>query len=183
MVKHQDNQLEMSYGVRYLRLRDDFLVNGEGGVLGTSFWDTRIDNHLVGPQIALRWLHQYNRVRLDWGGRFLFGYNVQNWEQVASLGEDLIPGQNNHPLYFPPTFSNHGRRDEDFSPTVEMRVQASYQFTNSISAKLGYNALFVDNIRRAAQQVDYTLPSMGFIDGGTQEIFINGVTFGFDVVY
>ena len=183
MQKHQNNEIEFSYGARYVRLRDEFVVNGFGGVLGTSSWDTRIDNNMVGPQVALRWLHQRNRMRLDWGGRFLFGYNVQNWEQDASLGEDLIPGQNNHPLYFPPTVSNHGRRDDDFSPVVEMRVQASYQLTSSLSAKLGYNALFMDNIRRAAQQVDYTLPSMGFIDGGTQDIFINGANFGFDVVY
>ena len=183
MAKHQNNELEFSYGARYLRLRDDFLVNAEGGVLGTSFWDTRIDNNMVGPQVALRWLHQRGRVRWDWGGRCLFGYNISNWEQTAALGEDLIPGQHNHPLYFSPTYSTHGKRDDDFSPVVEMRVQASYQLTGSIAAKLGYNALFIDNIRRAANQVDYTLPNMGFIDGGTQDIFINGATFGFEVVY
>lgn len=183
MVKHQNNELEFSYGARYVRLRDQFIVNGVGGVLGDSFWDTRIDNNLVGPQVGLKWLHQKDRLRLDWGGRFLFGYNVQNWEQSVGLGEDLIPGQANHSLYMGPTTAEHGRRDDDFSPLVEMRVEASYQVTGSIAAKLGYNAMFIDNIRRASQQVDYTLPRMGFIDGGTQDIFINGVTFGVDVVY
>ena len=121
---------------------------------------------------------------IEWGGRCLFGYNVQNWDQTSALGEDLIPGQHNHPLYFPPTWTVHGRQKNDFSPLVEMRVQASYQITGALALRLGYNATFVDNIRRAAQQVKYELPSMGFRDdGGTQEIFINGATFGFEAVY
>ena len=61
MQKHQNNEVEFSYGVRYLRLRDIFLVNGFGGVMGTSFWDTRITNNLVGPQLGLNWFHQRNR--------------------------------------------------------------------------------------------------------------------------
>jgi len=183
MAKHQNNDLEFQYGVRYLRLRDNFLVNGSGGVLGTSFWDTTITNNLVGPQIALKWKHQRRRILFDFGGRFLFGYNIQNFNQTAALGEDLIPGQHNHPLFFPPTVSKHGKQENDFSPVVELRAQASYQLSSAIALKLGYTATFVDNIRRAAQQVKYQLPNMGFRNGGTQEIFISGVNFGFEAVY
>ena len=183
MAKFQNNDVEFTYGARYLRLRDQFNVNGEGGVLGSSFWDTTITNNLVGPQIGLKWLCQKNRIRYDFNGRFLFGYNVQNWEQTAALGEDLIPGQHNHPLYFPPSYSHHGKSEQDFSPLVEMRLQASYQITRALAAKLGYTATFIDNIRRASQQVKYELPNMGFRDGGTQEIFVNGVNFGFEAVY
>jgi hypothetical protein len=83
-----------------------------------------------------------------------------------------------------PTVSSHGQQDNDFSPTAEMRVNGSYQISRAIALNLGYTATFVDNIRRAAQQVKYELPNMGFREGaGTQEIFINGVNFGFDVVY
>ncbi len=188
MTKKQGNELELSYGVRYLRLKDNFLVNGTGGVLGTSFWDTTITNNLVGPQIAMKWRRQRRRLLLDFGGRFLFGYNIQNFDQSAALGEDLITGQHNHPLFLQPTVSTHGKQENDFSPLVEIRAQASYQVTSAIALKLGYTATFIDNIRRASQQVRYRLPGngnsfMGFRDGGTQEIFINGVNFGFDVVY
>ncbi|MEM9351927.1 MAG: BBP7 family outer membrane beta-barrel protein [Planctomycetota bacterium] len=183
MAKHQNNNLMIAYGARYLRLNDNFIVNGEGGTLGTSSWDTLIENHIVGPQIALSYQHQRGKFHWDWNGRFLFGYNIQNWAQTAALGEDHVTGQVNAPLYFPPTYSTHGRQDNDFSPVAEMRVQLSYQLTNALALKLGYNALLVDNVRRAAQQVDYSLPSMGFIDGGTSEIFANGVSFGFEAVY
>jgi hypothetical protein len=67
---------------------------------------------------------------------------------------------------------------------VELRAQASYQITRALAARLGYTATFVDNIRRASAQVKYELPNMGFRDEEiTQDILINGVNFGFDVVY
>jgi hypothetical protein len=184
MVKNQNNIIEFGYGVRYLRLRDNFDVNGSGGVMGASFWETRVDNNLVGPQIALKWNHQRSRFNLDFGGRFLFGYNIMNFEQEAALGTDLLPGQYNRSLYMGPTYSTHGKQENDFSPLVELRLQGSYKLTRALAARLGYTATFVDNISRAAQQVKYELPNMGFRDNeGNQEIFINGVNFGFDVVY
>ncbi len=184
MVKNQNNVVEFGYGVRYLRLRDKYDVIGFGGTMGESFWDTRIDNNLVGPQISLKWMHQKNRFRLDWSGRFMFAYNIMNMEQDAALGQDLIPGQYNRALFFGPTVVSHGQQDNDFSPTAEMRVKGSYQLSRALSLNLGYTATFVDNIRRSAQQVKYELPNMGFREGAkTQEIFINGVSFGFDVVY
>ncbi len=185
MAKHQNSSLQFSYGARYLRLRDQFRVVATGGVLGNSFWDTQIFNNVVGPQVCLKYMHQLHRVRVDWTGRCLFGYNIQNFEQTDSLGQDLIPGQFNRPLFFPPTYSVHGKQENFFSPVAEMRVQASYQLTTAIALRLGYTAIFVDNISRAAAQVRYELPRMGFRDdqAGKQEIFINGVNFGVDAVY
>ncbi|MCC6492254.1 MAG: BBP7 family outer membrane beta-barrel protein, partial [Pirellulales bacterium] len=185
MAKHQNNEITLSAGVRYLQLNDQFIVNAEGGVMGLSFWDTQVVNHLVGPQIGINWHHQRRRVGFDLNGRCLLAYNVQNFDQTAALGEDLITGQHNHPLYFPPSYSTHGKQENFFSPTAEMRVQGSYQVTQAIALKLGYTAIFVDNISRAAAQVRYELPQMGFNDGtaGKQEIFINGVDFGVEAVF
>ncbi len=97
----------------------------------------------------------------------------------------MIPGQLNRPLFFPPTYAVHGQQENFFSPVAEMRVQASYQLTSAIALRLGYTAIFVDNISRAAAQVKYELPQMGFRDGqaGKQEILINGVNFGAEAVY
>ncbi|MEQ8208714.1 MAG: BBP7 family outer membrane beta-barrel protein [Lacipirellulaceae bacterium] len=184
MATKQNSFLQMGYGVRFFQLDDNFRVDGQGGVLGDSFWDTSIVNNIVGPQIALAYKSQRGRFLFDFNGRFMFGYNIQNMDQTAALGEDLIPGQHNHPLYFPPTVSNHGRQEEDFAPLVEIRANASYQVTKALALKLGYTGTFVDNIRRASQHVRYRLPDMGFRDdAGTQNIFVNGVNGGFEVVY
>jgi hypothetical protein len=185
MTKHQNNEVEVAVGVRYLRLRDRFTVTGFGGVMGFSTWDTKIDNNLVGPQIQATWTHQRNRLQLALDGRFLFGTNIQNFNQDVSLGEDLIPGQLNRGLYFVATVADHGKQEIFFSPTAELRAQASYKITKAIAAKLGYTAIFVDNISRSANQVRYELPRMGFRDdqAGEQHIFMNGVDFGFELVY
>jgi hypothetical protein len=114
----------------------------------------------------------------------MFAYNVQNFEQDVALGQDLLPGQYNRPLYFNPTVANHGKQEEMFSPTVEFRAAANYQITRSLAFKLGYTAIFIDNIGRAAANVKYELPNMGFRDdAGTQEILMNGVDVGFDLVF
>ena len=57
-------------------------------------------------------------------------------------------------------------------------MEASYNLTRSVALQLGYTATFIDNLRRAAPAVNYTLPNMGFVDAGTQEIFVSGVNLG-----
>lgn len=197
MTKHQNNDVEVGVGVRYMRLRDQFLVNGTDGTIGDSFWDTKIDNNLVGPQIMGKWTHQRHRMRLDVGGRFMFAYNISNFEQDVALGEapqdvfgnpitdrSLLAGQYNRPLYFNPTVAQHGKQENDFSPTVEFRAAANYQITRALSFKLGYTAIFIDNINRSAANVKYELPNMGFRDDvGTQHILLNGVDVGLDLVF
>ncbi|MCH8839994.1 MAG: BBP7 family outer membrane beta-barrel protein [Planctomycetes bacterium] len=183
MVKHQNNRLSIAYGARYLRLRDRFAFVGEGSILGMTSVDQRIDNNIVGPQIHARWDHQKGRFLWTLDGRCLLGYNVSNWDQVGLFGQELVPGGMNRLLYGQPTSSAYGRQDNDFSPVVELRAETSYQITNAIAWKLGYTALFVDNIHRAASTVRWRAPDWGFLTEGTQEIFINGVNFGFEAVY
>jgi len=183
METKQNNFVELGAGVRYFRMRDDFDVAGIGGTLGDSFWDTRVTNSLIGPQISAKWTHQRKRWNLDVGGRFMFAYNVQDFEQNTALGRNLVPGQYNRPLYMVTTVTDHGKQENDFSPTAELRADLNYQLTRSVALRLGYTGMFIDNVSRAASQVRYELPRMGFIDGqaGKQNVFINGANFGFDV--
>ncbi|WP_145061158.1 BBP7 family outer membrane beta-barrel protein [Adhaeretor mobilis] len=184
MAKNQNSYMQLGYGVRYYQLDDKFRVDGQGGVMGDSFWDTSIVNNIVGPQVALNYKVQKKRFLFDFNGRCLLGYNIQNMDQTVGMGEDLIYAQNNHPLNLHPTYANHGKQEEDFSPVVEIRANASYQVTGAIALRLGYTGTFVDNIRRASQHVRYRLPDMGFREGaGTQDIFINGVNVGVEAVY
>jgi hypothetical protein len=76
------------------------------------------------------------------------------------------------------TAFRHGKQEQEFSPLVEFRTEVGYYLTEDFALKLGFNATFIDNIRRASRHVDYTLPNMGFIEGGTEEIFVSGVNIG-----
>ena len=170
--------VEMLYGVRYMNFDDHFYVGGEGGVLGRSFWNTEINNRLMGPQVGCRWTRSHGRWGLSADARALMAVNVQNWEQDASIGEDLVPSSNNHPLYFSPTVSHHGKRKYEFAPMGELKINSNYQLAKGVSLNLGYNGVFAYGVRRAATHVHYRLPNMGFVDGKRETILISGLNMG-----
>lgn len=178
MAKHQNNYLQMYYGVRYLQLYDEFRVNAQGSILGQSTWDTSFKNQIVGPQVAMRWVNQRQRWRLQADARFMFGYNTADWDQIGLMGEELIPGAVNRPLYARPTAFSHGLQEQEFAPVGELRVQASYQLTKSFSLKAGYTGMYLGGIKRAATSVRYALPDMGYVNSGTQDFLSNGFDLG-----
>ena len=184
MAKHKNNNsIELYYGVRYLRFRDNFVVNGEGGVLGLSTWDTQIINNVIGPQVAMRWTQTRGRWSANMNGRFTFGYNVSNWDQSGFIGEDLIPGASNHPLYLRPKSFKYGRRDDDFSPIAEMRMEIAYNVTKSVALKAGWTGMYVGNIYRASTHIHYRLPDMGFLLGNPEHVIVHGATGGIEFNY
>ena len=76
------------------------------------------------------------------------------------------------------TSFNHSTHWIEFSPIIELRVEAHMQLTNIIAVKAGYTGMFVNNVVRAADMVDYTLPNMGItrnLDGNLQPVYIQGL--------
>ncbi len=183
MAKHQNNRLTIAYGARFLRLYDDFNVVGQGSILGQTTWNTSFTNNIVGPQVALQWVNERQRWRIETDARFMFGYNVANWNQVGLMGEELIPGALNRPLYARPTAFAHGLREQEFAPVGELRVKASYHFTKSFALNFGYTGSVISNIRRAAPSVRYALPDFGYVDAGSQTMLTNGFDLGVEFVH
>ena len=182
-VNRQGEFIELAYGVRFFRLNDEFTFDGDGGILGRTYALTRADNQIVGPQIRGRWSRQKGRWNLGVDGRFMFGYNIQDQTQNGAIGEDLQPGAVNALLFAQPHAVDYGRQQQNFSPLAELRVDTSYQITGAIAAKLGYTGMFVDNVTRASETVNWYIPDLGLRRGGEQDVFINGVDFGFEAVY
>ena len=182
-VKQQRNYFAIGYGARFFDFQDYFLWDGRGDLLGRAYAETEAKNQIVGPQVRLKWTHRQKRWGLDVDGRFLFGYNITDMKQWGAIGEDLMPGALNRLVHAQPTAFSYGQREDHFSPMAELRVEGSYQITSALALKLGYTGIFADNITRASQIVTYRLPDMGMSDGGNEEVFINGVDFGFEAVY
>ena len=182
-AKHQNNEITLSWGARYLKIYDEFRVDALGSILHDAFWDTSFTNQIVGPQVAVRWTNQRQRWRLQADGRFLFGYNVADWDQIGLTGFGMVPGALNQPLHARPTAFTHGQREQEFSPVAELRVQAAYQFTSSFAFKVGYTGAYIGNVRRAAPSVHYRLPEMGYLDAGTQQLLVNGFDLGVEFVH
>jgi hypothetical protein len=151
-------------------------------------WDLGIDNDVVGPQIEVGYEMENNRWTVGTSFRAMFGANFQNASEYGYTGGPLTNtltgfptqtfGTTNQPLN---NFFNKSSSVE-FAPLGELRVDAEYKITDNVSLKVGYTAILITGIGRAADRIVYALPDMGILDGGNkQHFFADGVTFGFEI--
>jgi hypothetical protein len=225
MTSHSGGTFELFLGARYYELNDNFrvrtgvvggdtqgttlLANGLLAVnkvpafLDGSYWLTAAENHVVGPQIGMRWFKKQGRWMFSTEGRFMAGVNCQNVSQQVDMGPKLNPGARTRILYqtiapflpysaqyyqpFQPltmahTTATHGEYAQEWSPLIEMRVEGRYQITRAISFHAGWTGWWIDGIARASSLVKYHLPDMGIDMLENREgVFVNGLTLGFDV--
>jgi hypothetical protein len=176
---HFGSTVEFTLGGRYLELKDQFWVDARGGNFTDSYWDTHSHNEIAGPEIGMRWYHPIGRFAISAEGRFTAGINAQSVTQDGLLASGLS-APNAAPL--PTLMSAHSFTNSEhwieFSPIIELRVEAHMQLTNIIAVKAGYTGIFVNNVVRAADMVDYTLPNLGItrdLNGNMQNVYIQGL--------
>ena len=161
------------------------------GALGDSLWDTEADNHVVGPQIGMRWFRQTGRWRLSGEGRFFAGINNQSVRQTGYLGSELngsvlVTGM---PAGVNPLGFSHYATEVEFSPAWEVRLDLHYQFTRAVSVKAGWTGFWIDSIARGSALVDYNIhdpdnnyATMGIdMTGNRQTLFAHGFNIGIEV--
>jgi hypothetical protein len=183
---HLGGQLEFTVGGRYFELKDQFWVNAEGGNMTDSFWNTHSHNEIGGPEIGARFYQPWGRFAITAESRFTAGINAQSLTQDGLLGRELIAGANTAPQ---PTLMNataftNSTHFIEFSPIIELRVEARMQLTNIIAVKAGYTGIFINNVARAADMVNYTVPTMGIsrgLEGNLQNVYIQGLNLGFEI--
>lgn len=188
---HKGGVLEFFAGVRYMRFLESFDVLATGGILDESFWWTRAENDLVGPQVAMRYFLNRGPWTISADGRFMAAANFQNIRQRGSLASNLSPdgppgnitrAAANQPLIMSPlTFTNEADLHE-FSPVVELRLMVSRQISKALSLRLGWTALYIDNIARPTHMVEYRLPTMGIRrENNRQDLITNGFNIGLEL--
>ena len=149
--------LEFTAGGRYLELKDQFWVDARGGNLTDSYWNTTSHNEIAGPEIGVRYYQPYGRFGISAEGRFTAGINAQSVDQDGILASGLVASQNvaPQPLLMGATGFNNSTHWVEFSPIIELRVEAHMQLTNIIAVKAGYTGIFINNVVRAADMVNY----------------------------
>jgi len=202
---HRGGIFEWLLGVRYMELHDHFNVDARtpidadedgamdsiGNTLGESFWYTRAENHIVGPQVAVRWFRKQDRWTWSAEGRFFAGFNSQNIRQRVGLGGDLVPPAGTTtitgpvpglPLAMGPKNYNHTAHANEWSPAAELRVELTYQLTRAVSFDVGWTGLWIDGIARGSNMIVYELPGMGIdMANNRQGTFVNGINIGVSV--
>jgi hypothetical protein len=189
-------------GGRYLELKDQFWVDARGGNLTDSYWNTTSHNELAGPEIGIRWLQPIaGRCSISAEGRFTAAVNAQAVDQDGILAAGLVAGQNlsqaqqaangqtvtfAYPTLMGATSFTHSTHWVEFSPIAELRVEAHMQLLNIVTVKAGYTGMFVNNVVRAADMVDYTVPTMGItrnLNGNLQPMYAQGLNLGIEFNY
>ncbi|MDZ7616004.1 MAG: BBP7 family outer membrane beta-barrel protein [Patescibacteria group bacterium] len=164
------------------------------GALSDSFWDTKADNHVIGPQLGMRWFRQHGRWRLSSEGRFFAGINNQSVTQTGYLNSEanssvLITGM---PAGVSPLGFSHRESKVEFSPAFEIRLDLHYQITRAVSLKTGWTGFWIDSIARGSALVDYNITTpddpqkpysaMGIdMAGNKQTVFAHGFNIGIEV--
>ncbi len=172
--------LEFTAGGRYFELKDQFWVDARGGNLTDSYWNTTSHNEIAGPEIGVRYYQPIGRCGISAESRFTAGVNAQSVLQDGILGSGLTASTNAapEPLLMNATSFTSSSHWVEFSPIIELRVEAHMQLTNIIAVKAGYTGIFINNVARAADMVNYTVPTMGItrdLQGNLQPVYMQGL--------
>lgn len=194
---HLGGELEFLLGGRYFELKDQFWVDARGGNLTDSYWNTNTHNEIGGPEIGARFVQPIGRFSFSVESRFTAGINAQAIEQDGLLGADLSlgypspPNLTTHttpvppqPFLMGPTGFTHSTHFIEFSPLIELRAEARMKLTNMITVKAGYTGIFINNVARAADMINYTVPNMGIttaLNGNLQPVYIQGLNLGIEI--
>jgi hypothetical protein len=198
MTCHDGGTFEMFLGGRYVELNERYNFtcgdNPTGVAVNTpassyladSAWETDADNHIVGPEIGLRYFRKQGRWTFDGESRFTAGINLQNFHQYVNMGPELNPSNNPpppfQPLALPPTVTTSSAFVDEFSPVCELRLEARYQVTQAISLHAGWTGTYIGNVARATSVTFYQIPGLGIDTSQNKEsLFFNGLTLGFDI--
>lgn len=184
-TRHKQQQgrwdsLRLTYGARFLSVKDDYYFQGLGSILGRTTVSTDIENQIVGPQIGLKWTRRDGPWNFIVEARGTAGYNIVDVDQNGIFGEEAIPGALNRSATARTTTSVDGFRFDEFSPLGELRVQLQYRLAESISLQAGYTAKYVGNIHRGGVSTAWNAPDFGVHDL-TSDLFVNGLNLGVEL--
>ena len=183
--------------------------------LSDTYWVTEAQNRVVGPQIGFRWFKLFNRWTLSCEGRFLAGYNAQTVRQRGRVGTELANGYDEgsdegeegsssisssltqYRVYTPYRMLqavgfDYREFKGEWSPAAELRLQAAYQITNSVSFRAGWTGFWMDGLARSSTLTTYNLfdgsetavkyKVMGIdMDKNRQDIFTHGINVGIEI--
>jgi hypothetical protein len=174
--------------------------------LNNSLWSTRAQNNLVGPQIALRVAKQRGHWITSFEARGSVTANFESITQKTNLGDhafsSVVPTITQASPGTMVTLSNptnlalfNGAGTVNFlglgsnthlfrttvAPIAEFRFQTTYAITSNVGLKFGYTGIFVANIARASNSVDYSGPNLISIKKDNEIFFANGINMGVEI--
>jgi hypothetical protein len=178
----RQNGLGIIYGVRMIERQTGIYVTADGGLLGSAYWHTEAENHVLGPQLGLMLLRSAGRWSLRFQATAMAGFNYGDVQQNGSIGQRLIPGALNRALFGRPTSFRNVHPHDEISPSGELRAEATYRVTDRISFALTWSGIAIGNALLSENRIGDSMPDLGLIDPGEQQILVHNLFCGVTVV-
>jgi hypothetical protein len=180
-VGKKKNGVGLIYGVRMIEREDFESLRGTGGIFGSVRSETVAANHVMGPAVGLVWIRTRGRWSARLQGLVSVGFNSGSVEQNNLLGDSLVPGAINRPLYAQPIASAHHDSFDEFSPSGELSAGASYRISQSITFAVNWSGITIENALEATNRRRDFLPDFGLVDPGNQNLFVNNFFCGIEI--
>lgn len=131
----------ITYGYNELNLSDRFYFEGNGGILGRTYSDTRSENWVTGPQAGIVAFKSFGPLTLYAHGVAVAGINDVEMMQTNGIGAELVPGATNRLLYAQPTYSENSATSVELSPAGMLWLQAGLQITSNSAIRVAWSGL------------------------------------------
>ena len=161
-------------GFRYLNLGEELNISAQRVVAGEletgGIYNVRTANHLYGGQFGARLRRWQDRFGWEATGKAgLFGNDAQQTQSVTTFP----------PFALRPAVSSSGG---EVAFVGELNLTGLYRLTNVWNLRAGYNAIWIEGLALAPDQLDFNLTSA---TGGTQlhnggGMFLQGVNLGLE---
>ncbi len=170
-----------------------------GADLGYSDWNFEANNHIIGPQVGLRYTLSNNRWRFVGEAKYFAGFNRQNIYGNGTLGLRPMSEQatdtsatgglpTNAPIGVYGNAFSYSKHNDVYTNGVDGKIEAVWNWTQAVGFKVGYQMLYMDSIARATAVNDYRVNENGTIFGAKKDKddynfdqFVHGVMFTFMV--
>ncbi len=163
------------YGIRTVQLYDYWGVRYSGTILGDSSWGSDVDSSIIGPQLGLVWSETHGRLSVQAQGTAIAGYNFGRTRVYAQMGNELIPGAVNRPLYGRPTENHYSATHGEFCPVGAFRLDGQLGLTEVVSLNAGWTGFVALNVLEAEDQIVHYLPTMGLRTQTGEELFVHNL--------
>jgi hypothetical protein len=158
------NSVDFAYGARFVALPDFYTVIATGGLLDLHL-NADVTNQAAGPLVSVVWKRLFDRWQAAAGSSATLAYNLIDSRRQLSLGENLAPGGVNSPMFAQPLEVAHESTQWGFSPLVEVNVQLTYELNKSAQAFVGYDLLYLGDMRLGEDVRGQTLFDFRMADG------------------
>ncbi|MBS0211065.1 MAG: hypothetical protein JSS27_19140 [Planctomycetes bacterium] len=168
-------------GLRWSKRRDRLAFSAEGRAVAAANFLTARQDGMIGsnltqtqPSPTLAYTQVTNPVT--------GAVTTYVTQQPNNPGGNTPAYRLNQPLNLDPTTFNSQVNWVNFSPMAEIRAKVSYQVFRSVSVNAGWTGIWIDQVGRASNMMNWTLPNFGILgDRNHGHVFLNGLTVGLEI--